>query len=111
MLVLLAIACAMTQSKLSIHTGMGTNSWDVVNSGQPRLIKLLDSFGAAPQIKQAVPGIIIIGRIYLDNQPQSGVYQRVFPLGIFVFSAERHRRRSRGNSPIMVERSQQHDSQ
>jgi len=61
-----------TTSKLSIHTSMGDNSWLVVKQGKPRLIKLLDSFGDAPAIKSALPDITIVGRIYLDNQPQSG---------------------------------------
>lgn len=36
------------------------------------MVKLLDEFSPAAQIKQNVPGIIIIGRIYEANQPTYG---------------------------------------
>ena len=63
----------MTTSKLSIHTSMsGSNSWSVVQQGQPQVIKLLDTFSPSFQIKQDDPGVVIVGRIYLPNQPQSG---------------------------------------
>lgn len=39
---------------------------------RPRVIKLLDTFGDAAKIKAAVPGIQIVGRIYLSSQPQEG---------------------------------------
>jgi len=66
---------AITNSKLSIHTGFsgsGSGSWSIVRTGHPRVIKLLDNFQPAVALKQAVPGIIIVGRIYLPDQPQSG---------------------------------------
>eukprot|EP01121_Diplochlamys_sp_Union-15-3_P022733 TRINITY_DN976_c0_g1_i3.p2 TRINITY_DN976_c0_g1~~TRINITY_DN976_c0_g1_i3.p2 ORF type:complete len:243 (-),score=29.79 TRINITY_DN976_c0_g1_i3:197-925(-) len=72
LLLIPTLVSCMTNSKLSIHTSMGTNSWNVVKNGQPRVIKLLDSFGDAASIKQTVPGIIIVGRIYLPNQPTDG---------------------------------------
>jgi len=39
---------------------MGTNSWDVINQGHPRLIKLMDNFGDAPTIKNTLPGVVIV---------------------------------------------------
>ena len=51
---------------------MGTDSWQIVAQGQPRVIKLLDSFSGATAIKQQAPGIVIIGRIYQEQQPTSG---------------------------------------
>ena len=35
-------------------------------------MKLLDNFGPAAAIKAAVPSTVIVGRIYLSNQPQDG---------------------------------------
>eukprot|EP01094_Clydonella_sp_ATCC50884_P018048 TRINITY_DN3265_c0_g1_i2.p1 TRINITY_DN3265_c0_g1~~TRINITY_DN3265_c0_g1_i2.p1 ORF type:complete len:345 (-),score=69.34 TRINITY_DN3265_c0_g1_i2:1160-2101(-) len=74
LLVLLLVygVCALSGSKLSIHTGMGDNSWAVLQQGQPRLVKLLDNFSQAADIKQQLPGIIIVGRIYLEDQPNTG---------------------------------------
>eukprot|EP01106_Pelomyxa_sp_JSP_P016785 TRINITY_DN643_c0_g1_i1.p1 TRINITY_DN643_c0_g1~~TRINITY_DN643_c0_g1_i1.p1 ORF type:complete len:311 (+),score=54.67 TRINITY_DN643_c0_g1_i1:56-988(+) len=65
-------ASALSNSKLSIHTGMGTNSWTIINGGKPRVVKLLDNFGDAASIKSNVPGVVIVGRIYLDSQPMDG---------------------------------------
>lgn len=56
----------LSKSKLSIHTGMGTNSWAVINGAHPRLIKLLDNFDQAAAIKEAVPGIVIVGELRVD---------------------------------------------
>jgi hypothetical protein len=64
---------AMTASKLSIHTSFGGPlSMQVVREAKPRLIKLLDTFHQAAQVKQLSPGCVVIGRIYLANQPTSG---------------------------------------
>jgi len=62
----------LSNSKLSIHTGMGTDSWQILKQGLPQVVKLLDNFGSAADIKESVPGIVIVGRIYLAQQPQSG---------------------------------------
>ena len=59
-LLLLHGAACMSGSKLSIHTSMGDESWDVISQGLPRLVKLLDSFSDADKIKATVPGIIIV---------------------------------------------------
>ena len=37
---------------------------------QPPVVKLLDNFGPAAQIKQESPNTTVVGRIYLPNQPQ-----------------------------------------
>ncbi|KAH3759660.1 hypothetical protein Pelo_8558 [Pelomyxa schiedti] len=66
------VVVALSNSKLSIHTGMGQYSWTILNGGQPRVVKLLDNFGDAASIKKSVPGIVIVGRIYLDSQPMDG---------------------------------------
>jgi hypothetical protein len=71
-LVTSGLAVSSSHSKLSIHTGMGTNSWKILNEGNPKLIKLLDSFDSAAEIKQKYPYLILIGRIYLPSQPQDG---------------------------------------
>jgi len=65
-------AVEATLSKLSIHSGMGNNSWKIVENGKPRLIKLLDVFDGATQIKSDAPGIVVVGRIYLPDQPTDG---------------------------------------
>jgi len=69
---LLATASTLSSSKLSVHTGMGDKTWDVLKTGQPRLVKLLDNFSQSKAIKDTVPGITIVGRIFLPNQPQTG---------------------------------------
>eukprot|EP01006_Ploeotia_vitrea_P012606 TRINITY_DN3332_c0_g1_i1.p1 TRINITY_DN3332_c0_g1~~TRINITY_DN3332_c0_g1_i1.p1 ORF type:complete len:322 (-),score=23.52 TRINITY_DN3332_c0_g1_i1:81-1046(-) len=68
---------ALSSSKISIHTSMsGANSHNVVFQGKPKLIKLLDSFGQAAQIKKSLPGVVIVGRIYLAQQPTNGSPQQ-----------------------------------
>jgi hypothetical protein len=60
------------KSKLSIHTSFANNgyySWRFVREAKPRLIKLFDEFKMAQQIKDIVPGIIIVGRIYEGSYP------------------------------------------
>ena len=61
------------QSKLTIHAGFGGPlSMQFVEKAKPRLIKILDSFSAAPTIKQISPETKIIGRAYLPHQPMDG---------------------------------------
>lgn len=64
----------LSQSKLSVHSGPydGDATSQLVSSGKPRIIKLLDSFGNVEKYKSMDPGIIVIGRVYLPTQPQSG---------------------------------------
>eukprot|EP00750_Incisomonas_marina_P005853 INCI14178.1.p1 GENE.INCI14178.1~~INCI14178.1.p1 ORF type:complete len:331 (+),score=73.83 INCI14178.1:165-1157(+) len=64
---------SLSNSKLSIHSGGGDSSFQVLEQAQPRVVKLLDTFGdTATKMKAAVPGIQIVGRIYLPEQPQTG---------------------------------------
>eukprot|EP01006_Ploeotia_vitrea_P022703 TRINITY_DN55110_c0_g1_i1.p1 TRINITY_DN55110_c0_g1~~TRINITY_DN55110_c0_g1_i1.p1 ORF type:complete len:293 (+),score=11.06 TRINITY_DN55110_c0_g1_i1:18-896(+) len=74
LLCFLPFALALTASKLSIHSGpnCGTATSSFLHEGQPMLIKLLDNFKVATEYKKIVPGIQVIGRIYLANQPQNG---------------------------------------
>ena len=61
-------ADTLSSSKLSIHSGLGSNSWNFVKGARPRLIKLLDVTGNKPSlVKAAVPGIVIVGRLYQQN--------------------------------------------
>ncbi len=63
----------LSNSKLSIHTAMGANSWAVINQARPRIVKVLDNFGDdIVQMKVAAPGMQVVGRIYLSNQQQDG---------------------------------------
>ena len=61
------------KSKLTIHGGFGGPlSMQFVERAKPRLVKILDSFSAAPEIKRLSPGTVIIGRAYLATQPMDG---------------------------------------
>jgi hypothetical protein len=60
-------------SKLTIHTSFtGALSMNFSRDAKPRLVKILDNFGPAAEIKSASPGTVIIGRIYEQNQPSDG---------------------------------------
>jgi len=62
-----------TASKLTIHTGFtGPLSMQFIADAKPRLVKILDNFGPAGQIKSLSAGTLIIGRIYEPSQPQDG---------------------------------------
>lgn len=64
---------ADSKSKLTIHGGFGGPlSMQFVERAQPRTVKILDSFSAAPEIKRLSPGTLIIGRAYLETQPMDG---------------------------------------
>ena len=65
---------SLTHSKLSVHSGPsdGNATSSLVAGGQPRVIKLLDSFGNADKYKSQAPNITVIGRVYLPSQPQDG---------------------------------------
>ena len=70
---LLSLSSSLSNSKLSIHSGMGSLSFQFIEQAQPRILKILDSFGSdVVQAKQDNPNMLIIGRIYLDSQPMSG---------------------------------------
>jgi N-acetyl-anhydromuramyl-L-alanine amidase AmpD len=60
-------------SKLTIHTGFtGPLSMPFLRDAKPRLVKILDNFGPAADIKAASPGTLIIGRIFEPTQPVDG---------------------------------------
>lgn len=67
-------ARGMTASKLSVHAGgIDDATQSLLAQGQPRLIKLLDSFGSAvTTARDLVPNITIVGRIYQPDQPTGG---------------------------------------
>ncbi len=61
------------QSKLSIHGGFGGPlSMQFVDRAKPRIVKILDSFSAAPEIRRLSPETEIIGRAFLPTQPMDG---------------------------------------
>ena len=61
------------KSKLSIHTGFtGPLSMQFLRDAKPRIVKILDSFGQAAEIKQFSPETRILGRIFLPSQPMDG---------------------------------------
>lgn len=75
LLILLPTASlALTNSKLSVHSGPydSNATLSLVTAGQPRVIKLLDSFGNVDKYKSLAPGITVIGRVYVPDQPQDG---------------------------------------
>ena len=52
-------------SKLTLHTGFtGGLSMAFVRDAKPRLLKILDNFGPAAEVKALSPGTLIVGRIY-----------------------------------------------
>lgn len=63
---------AMSTSKISVHSGgMQPVTTQFLHQAQPRLIKILDSFGdTGARMKAIVPGIVTVGRIYHDAQPE-----------------------------------------
>jgi hypothetical protein len=60
-------------SKLTLHTGFtGPLSMQFIERAKPRIVKILDNFGPAAQVKALSPATLIIGRIYEPSQPQDG---------------------------------------
>jgi hypothetical protein len=60
-------------SKLSIHTGFGGPlSMAFVQRAKPKVLKILDSFSGAAEVKRLSPDTEIIGRAYLASQPMDG---------------------------------------
>ena len=64
----------MTRSKISVHAGgLSASTQEILSTGRPRLVKLLDSLGGtASAVKKLDPGVFVVGRIYSSSQPQSG---------------------------------------
>ena len=64
---------SLSQSKLSIFAGSGSLVSQFINDTLPRTLKIFDNFGSFPaQVKEISPDTIIIGRIYISNQPMDG---------------------------------------
>eukprot|EP00048_Salpingoeca_helianthica_P023512 m.24826 g.24826 ORF g.24826 m.24826 type:complete len:314 (+) comp8781_c0_seq1:2821-3762(+) len=74
LVLLLDQGLGLSHSKLSVHAGpyISSDTTDFVRDGQPRVIKLFESFDTAAKLKQLAPGLVIIGRIYLTEQPEDG---------------------------------------
>jgi PKD repeat protein len=61
------------QSKLTIHTGFGgPRSMPFIDRAKPRVVKILDSFSGAAEVKRLSPSTQIIGRAYSSQQPMDG---------------------------------------
>lgn len=60
------------KSKLSLHSGAGNLTSSFVSQAQPTTLKLLDNFGYAATAKQVSPDTLIVGRIFLAQQPVDG---------------------------------------
>jgi PKD repeat protein len=61
------------KSKLSIHAGFGGPlSMAFVRDAKPRILKILDTFSAAPEVKRLSPETEIVGRAFLSSQPMDG---------------------------------------
>lgn len=61
------------KSKLSIHAGFGgPRAMAFVRDAKPRVVKILDAFSAAPEVKRLSPETEIIGRAFLTEQPMDG---------------------------------------
>jgi hypothetical protein len=65
---------AGTGSKLGITTSFaGPVSLPFIREARPRIVKIIDNFGAAAEIKAQSPGTIIVGRVFdMNQQPQDG---------------------------------------
>ena len=60
-------------SKLTVHTSFTAGlSMAFVRDAKPRLLKILDNFGPAAEVKALSPGTLIVGRIYEAGQPADG---------------------------------------
>ena len=70
---LFVVTSGISQSKISIFAGSGDLVWQFINGSLPRTLKIYDNFGDFPaQVKQVSPDTIIIGRIYIADQPMDG---------------------------------------
>ena len=54
--------CGVSNSKLTIFTGMGSISWDFIKGSSPRVLKILDAFGDnVVNVKKYSPDTVIVG--------------------------------------------------
>ncbi len=60
------------RSKLTIHSGGGNLSLHFIRETQPGIVKILDNFSFASDIKSTSPNTIIIGRSYSADEPTTG---------------------------------------
>ena len=57
------------KSKLSIHTSfLGGESMQFIEQAQPTVVKILNNFGPATEVKQKSPLTLIVGRIWYDDR-------------------------------------------
>ena len=57
-------------SKLTLHTDWGSSAaMDFVRRANPRVVKVVDAFGAEADVKAASPHTRIVGRVSYDGQP------------------------------------------
>jgi hypothetical protein len=70
----LSTAWALSNSKLSVHIGgMSSATQAFLTAAAPRLVKILDPTPSLVQaVRAANPGMVVVCRIYLPAQPQSG---------------------------------------
>ena len=62
------------KSKLTIHTSfLGGESMLFIEQAQPTVIKILNNFGPAQQVKEKSPHTKIVGRIWYDDRQRLGV--------------------------------------
>jgi len=62
------------KSKLTIHTAfLGGESMLFIEQAQPTVIKILDNFGPAQEVKEKSPSTLIVGRINFDRWQELGV--------------------------------------
>lgn len=106
--VLLVVVClfvpifALSGSKLAVHTsftGGGPGTWNVIQTGKPRLVKLLDSFENAAKIKQVG---VRCRYLFSNRLNRSGYYNRWEDIS----GRSTYRRRSCGCCTELVESTQ-----
>ena len=62
------------KSKLAIHTSfLRGESMLFIEQAQPTVVKILDNFGPAQEVKGKSPNTRIVGRIWYDNRQRLGV--------------------------------------
>ena len=71
--VITVTSTSSAKSKLTIHTGFGGPlSMAFIAEAKPRVVKILDSFSGAREIKAVSPQTTVIGRAFLARQPMDG---------------------------------------
>ncbi len=71
--VIMVTSTSSAKSKLTIHTGFGGPlSMPFIAEAKPRVVKILDSFSGAREVKAVSPQTTVIGRAFLAQQPMDG---------------------------------------